>query len=283
MELGVKYSKGRLASNINAYRTGWENKAINRFYSVSNLWQDPNLSVYADTATTAGRETILLLAQDDRLLQDVDWGTEASLIEQADRNLGYNLLNADAVHSGVEWDFAYDVTNKLDVKGSSPGATGGGRATARRPDQHRQRVHHPHRQRRRGRHPREPQRVKVGGDTYRSAPPSATAQAGRTSPYGHLVLAALRQLLPRRRGHRGQDVWVTPGYNLINFNAGTTFDVSDDALLRLRLSVTNVLDELFIADAHNNSQYAPTPTVPRGAAQPSLRRPAPHDPRERGA
>ena len=118
VELGVKYAKGRFASNMNAYRTGWENKAINRFYSVSNLWQDPNLSVYADTATTAGRETILLLAQDDRLLEDVDWGTEAStLIEQADRNLGYNLLNADAVHSGVEWDFAYDVTNTLDVQG----------------------------------------------------------------------------------------------------------------------------------------------------------------------
>ena len=58
VELGVKYAKDRFASNINAYRTGWENKAINRFYSVSGLWQDANLSVYSDTTTTAGRENL---------------------------------------------------------------------------------------------------------------------------------------------------------------------------------------------------------------------------------
>ena len=38
------------------------------------------------------------------------------------------------------------------------------------------------------------------------------------------------------------------------------------ALLRLRLSVTNVLDELFIADARNNSQYAPNPYGPDGGS-----------------
>jgi len=56
-----------------------------------------------------------------------------------------------------------------------------------------------------------------------------------------------------------KDVWVTPAYALLNVNAGTTFKVSDNALLRLRLSVTNVLDKLYIADATNNSQYAPNP------------------------
>ena len=63
-----------------------------------------------------------------------------------------------------------------------------------------------------------------------------------------------------------KDVWVTPGYNLINFNAGTSFDISNNALLRLRLSVTNLLDELFIADARNNSQYAPNPYGPQGSS-----------------
>jgi outer membrane receptor for Fe3+-dicitrate len=56
-----------------------------------------------------------------------------------------------------------------------------------------------------------------------------------------------------------KDVWVTPAYALLNVNAGTTFEVSDNALLRLRVSVTNVLDKLYIADATNNSQYAPNP------------------------
>jgi len=274
VELGVKYSKGRLASNINAYRTGWENKAINRFYSVSNLWQDPNLSVYADTATTAGRETILLLAQDDRLLEDVDWGTEAStLIEQADRNLGYNLLNADAVHSGVEWDFAYDVTNKLDVQGVF--SWGNWRWTSN-------------------------ERVDLINssdngfitrtDNGAVADTLVNLNGVKVGDAAQRQISAAISYRPKRGTYfsvrstwfwqhyanfspgdvitegEPKDVWVTPGYNLINFNAGTTFDVSDDALLRLRLSVTNVLDELFIADARNNSQYAPYPYGPEGGS-----------------
>ena len=31
VEAGVKYAKGNFASNINAYRTAWENKPVNRF------------------------------------------------------------------------------------------------------------------------------------------------------------------------------------------------------------------------------------------------------------
>ena len=54
VEVGVKYARGNFASNVNAYRTGWENKPVNRFYGVSGLWQDPTLSVYADTSTVAG-------------------------------------------------------------------------------------------------------------------------------------------------------------------------------------------------------------------------------------
>ena len=47
---------------------------------------------------------------------------------------------------------------------------------------------------------------------------------------------------------------------LLNLNAGTTFDVSENALLRVRrLSVTNALNALYVSDATNNSQYAPNP------------------------
>ena len=53
-----------------------------------------------------------------------------------------------------------------------------------------------------------------------------------------------------------KDVWVTPAYSLLNMNMGTTFDVSDNARLRVRLSVTNALNALYVSDATNNSQYA---------------------------
>lgn len=274
VELGVKYAKGRFASNLNAYRTGWENKAINRFYSVSGLWQDPNLSVYSDTTTTAGRENLLLLAQDDRAIEDVDWGTEAStLVEQADRNLGYNLLNADAVHSGVEWDFAYDVTDKFDVQGVF--SWGNWRWTSN-------------------------ERVDLINssdngfitrtDNGAVADTLVNLNGVKVGDAAQRQVSAAISYRPKRGTYfslrstwfwqhysnfspgdvitegEPRDVWVTPGYNLINLNAGTVFDVSDNALLRLRLSVTNLLDELYIADARNNSQYAPNPYGPDGGS-----------------
>ena len=274
VEVGLKYAKDRFASNINAYRTGWENKAINRFYSVSGLWQDDNLSVYSDTSTTAGQQDLLVLAQDDRLIEDVDWANEAStIVEQADRNLGYNLLNADAVHSGVEWDFAYDVSSKLDVQGVF--SWGNWRWTSN-------------------------ERVDLinnadngfitRNDNGARADTLVNLNGVKVGDAAQRQISAAVSYRPKRGTYfsvrstwfwqhyadfspgdvitegEPKDVWVTPGYNLINFNAGTSFDISDNALLRLRLSVTNLLDELFIADARNNSQYAPNPYGPQGGS-----------------
>ena len=99
-EVGLKYAKGNFASNINAYRTGWENKAVNRFYGLSGLWKDSDLSVYCDTSTVAGREAMIALAESNESVEE--WSEiSASVIEDVDRSLGYNLFNADAVHSGV--------------------------------------------------------------------------------------------------------------------------------------------------------------------------------------
>ena len=267
IEVGFKYAKGKLASNINAYRTGWENKPVNRFYSVSGLWQDVNLSVYADTSTTAGRQAMLALAEDDRNIQDVDWGVEAgNILENVDRNLGYNLLNADAVHSGVEWDFAYEPSPKWDLQGVV--SAGNWRWTSN-------------------------ERVEL----VNSATNAFVTRVADGSVADTLVNldgvkvgdAAQRQISssvsyrPKRGSYvsvrstwfwqhyanfspgdvitegEPKDVWVTPAYSLLDVNAGTSFDVSDNALLRLRLSVTNALDVLYVSDATNNSQYAPNP------------------------
>lgn len=267
VEFGVKYAKGRFASNINAYRTGWENKAVNRFYSVSGLWNDPNLSVYADTSSVEGRQDLLILAEDDRDIEDVDWATESGIIiENVDRNLGYNLLNADAVHAGVEWDFAYDVTDKLDVQGVF--SAGNWQWTSN-------------------------ERVElVNSNTNGFITRTATGAIADTlvnldgvkvGDAAQRQISAALSYRPKRGTYisirstwfwqhfanfspgdvitegEPKDVWVTPAYSLLNINAGTSFDVSDNALLRVRLSITNALDQLYIADATNNSQYAPNP------------------------
>lgn len=265
VEAGVKYAKGKFASNLNAYRTGWENKPVNRFYGVSGLWQDPNLSVYADTSTVAGREALIALAESDASAEE--WGAvAASVIDDVDRNLGYNLLNADAVHSGIEWDFAYDPTSKLNVQGVV--SAGNWRWTSN-------------------------ERVDLVNRTT-NAFLTRVSDGGIADTLVNLDGVKVGDAAQRQismavsyRPQRGmyfsvrntwfwqhyanfspgdvitegdpKDVWVTPGYALLNFNAGTKFDVSDNALLRLRLSVTNALDALYVSDATNNSQYAPNP------------------------
>ncbi len=274
VEVGLKYAKDRFASNINAYRTGWENKAINRFYSVSGLWQDDNLSVYSDTSTTAGQQDLLILAQDDRLIEDVDWANEAStIVEQADRNLGYNLLNADAVHSGVEWDFAYDVSSKFDVQGVF--SWGNWRWTSNERVDLINNADNGFITRNDNGARADTlvnlNGVKVGDAAQRQISASVSYRPKRGTYFSVRSTWFWQHYADFSPGDvitegEPKDVWVTPGYNLINFNAGTSFDISNNALLRLRLSVTNLLDELFIADARNNSQYAPNPYGPQGSS-----------------
>jgi len=272
IELGLKYARGNFASNINAYRTGWENKAVNRFYGVSGLWNDPTLSVYADTSTVAGREALIALTEGSG--DASEWGVIGpSVIEDADRALGYNLLNADAVHSGVEWDFAYDATSKLDVQGVV--SAGNWRWTSN------ERVDLVNRTTNtfvtriadgsiadtlvnlNG--------VKVGDAAQRQVslavsyrPKYGTYFSIRNTWFWqHYANFSPGDVITEGEP---KDVWVTPGYSLLNVNAGTSFDLSPTALLRLRLSVTNVLNALYVSDANNNSQYANNKYGPEGGS-----------------
>jgi outer membrane cobalamin receptor len=265
VEAGVKYSRGKFASNVNAYRTGWENKPVNRFYGVSGLWQDPTLSVYADTSTVAGREAMIALAESN--VSAEEWNqVAASVIDDVDRNLGYNLLNADAVHSGVEWDFAYDPTAKLNVQGVV--SAGNWRWTSN------ERVDLINRTTN-GFITRVANGsiadtlvnldgVKVGDAAQRQISLAVSYRPKRGTYFSSRITRFWQHYANFSPGDvitegEPKDVWVTPAYALLNFNAGTTFDVSQNALLRVRLSVTNALNTLYVSDATNNSQYAPNP------------------------
>ena len=265
VEAGVKFSKGKFASNLNAYRTGWENKPVNRFYGVSGLWNDPTLSVYADTSTVAGREAIIALAESNASSEE--WNAVAlSVIDDVDRNLGYNLLNADAVHSGIEWDFAYDPTAKFNVQGVV--SAGNWRWTSNERVDLVNRTTNAFVTRVADQSIADTlvnlDGVKVGDAAQRQISLAASFRPKRGTYFSirntwfwqHYARFSPGDVITEGEP---KDVWITPGYALLNFNAGTSFDVSDNALLRLRLSVTNALDVLYVSDATNNSQYAPNP------------------------
>ncbi len=265
VEAGVKFSKGKFAANVNAYRTGWENKPVNRFYGVSGLWNDPTLSVYADTSTVAGREAMIALAESNASAEE--WNAVAlSVIDDVDRNLGYNLLNADAVHSGIEWDFAYDPTAKFNVQGVV--SAGNWRWTSNERVDLVNRTTNAFVRRVADQSIADTlvnlDGVKVGDAAQRQISLAASYRPKRGTYFSirnTLFWQHYARFSPGDVITEGEpkDVWVTPGYALLNFNAGTSFDVSDNALLRLRLSVTNALDVLYVSDATNNSQYAPNP------------------------
>ena len=265
VEAGVKFSKGKFASNVNAYRTGWENKPVNRFYGVSGLWNDPTLSVYADTSTVAGREAMIALAESNASAEE--WNAVAlSVIDDVDRNLGYNLLNADAVHSGIEWDFAYDPTAKFNVQGVV--SAGNWRWTSNERVDLVNRTTNAFVTRVADQSIADTlvnlDGVKVGDAAQRQISLAASFRPKRGTYFSirntwfwqHYARFSPGDVITEGEP---KDVWITPGYALLNFNAGTTFDVSNNALLRLRLSVTNALDILYVSDATNNSQYAPNP------------------------
>ncbi len=53
----------------------------------------------------------------------------------------------------------------------------------------------------------------------------------------------------------GRESWKIPAYQLVDLHCGYKFKLSDKNKLDIRLSVLNVLDEIYISDAQNNDPY----------------------------
>ena len=53
----------------------------------------------------------------------------------------------------------------------------------------------------------------------------------------------------------GRESWVIPAYQIFDLHAGYKFKLSDKNKLDIRLSVLNLLDEMYISDAKNNDPY----------------------------
>ena len=53
----------------------------------------------------------------------------------------------------------------------------------------------------------------------------------------------------------GRESWKIPSYYLIDLHAGYKFKIFNKNQLALKLSVINLLDEIYISDAQNNDSY----------------------------
>ena len=53
----------------------------------------------------------------------------------------------------------------------------------------------------------------------------------------------------------GRESWILPSYNLIDLHAGYKFSLWNKSKLDLKLSILNLFDEIYISDAQNNDPY----------------------------
>ena len=53
----------------------------------------------------------------------------------------------------------------------------------------------------------------------------------------------------------GRESWKIPAYNLIDLHAGYKFKITDRTKIALKFSILNLLDEMYISDAQNNDPY----------------------------
>ena len=231
----------RFASNLNVYRTGWENRPVNRFRSYDALTKNPIYSSF-----------------------------DESVDEERAKDFGYNLLAVDALHSGLEIDFSYEPMPKWDFEGI---LSFGNWRWANDPvveffD-------------RRENTPVEfvdPQTGQPTGqqafDTLRidglPVGNAAQTQLGMGLTFRPIPGSYMRIRLTQfsdqwadyapndafeSDGIDPRDPWKMPDYKLIDFMAGARIGISENADVTLRLMVTNVLNQRFITDARGNDNF----------------------------
>lgn len=67
----------------------------------------------------------------------------------------------------------------------------------------------------------------------------------------------------------GRDPWQIPAYGMVDLHAGFNFDL-DGMRVNARLSIFNALDAVFVSDAQNNDSFLPAPTSNWDAASASV-------------
>ena len=235
IELGATFSTPKFMSRLNVYRTGWENRPVNRFRSLARLTTDPIYSSYNP---------------------DID--------EEEAQNFGYNLLAVDALHKGIELDMSYEPNSKWDIEGLV--SIGDWRWANDPVVEFYNRLDNSF--------VRFEDTGEIAFDTLQ-IDGLPVGNAAQTQVGGSLTFRPARGSYLRARytsfsrqwsdyspndalgteDVQSRDPWAMPAYGLLDFMAGTRVTVSDDCNVILRLAVTNVLNERYISDGRGNDDY----------------------------
>jgi iron complex outermembrane receptor protein len=224
VELGYNYHSPRFTANANIYYTKWINRPTYPIYSY--YYPDPEdpeyrIRVYA------------------------------------------NIPGMNALHKGVEIDFIYKILSNLDAEGLfSLGdwkwdsyITGLQFLNSETNEKVDKVVDFDAR----GIHVGDAAQFQLGG-SIRYEPTKGLYLNGRITHFGKYYSQFSPENTTDANG-KVVDSWKMPPYQMVDFNAGYRFSFPDFEKIRLsiRLSILNVLNTKYIADATNNDPYSPLP------------------------
>ena len=224
IEGGYNYHSPRFTANVNAYYTKWINKPTYPIYSY--YYPDP---------------------------------------EDPDRRIRVfaNIPGMDALHKGVEFDFIYKVLSILDVEGL---VSFGDWKWDKKIEglqffdsQTHEQVDKTIDFDARGIHVGDAAQFQVGG-SVRLEPLKGLYLNGRITHFGKYYSEFSPESTTDADGNP-VDSWKIPDYRMVDFHTGYRFSIKPLEKVRfsLRLSVLNVLNAMYIADATNNDPYHPLP------------------------
>lgn len=228
-ELGLSWRSKTIASNINAYYTKWQNRPVNRTVTVDHP-QPP-----------------------------IDFNEEEDAVSAL-------IKSMDALHYGVEWDFAWNITSKvtlegvvsvgdwtwtseeeaniLDVDGQLVRDTLSGSPLTILADP-------------RGVHVGNAAQFQTGGSVQYDF-----LKAGYIQVRGTYFGRHFANFNPESTtgDNAGRESWRVPNYFLLDLNVGYTIK-GDKLNWNIRTSINNVLNQTYISDAQNNDSFQDGPTL----------------------
>ncbi|MFT5246011.1 MAG: iron complex outermembrane receptor protein [Litorivivens sp.] len=221
-EIGLSWRKKSFASNVNGYYTEWNNRPVNAQTPIAH--PQPPADLDQDARFTAF------------------------------------IKSMDALHYGVEWDFAWNVTSKLTVEGilSVGDWTWTSQEEASILDEDGQLVldtldntpltilADP-----RGVHVGNAAQFQTGGSIQYNFLKSGYIQARGTYFGRHFA-----DFNPESTtgDNAGRESWRVPNYFLLDLNLGYTIK-GDKLNWNIRTSINNVLNQTYISDATNNATF----------------------------
>jgi hypothetical protein len=224
LEVGYNYHSSRFTANTNIYFTRWINKPTESIYSY--YYPDPEDPEY--------------------------------------RIRVYALVpGMDAFHKGVEIDFVYKILHNLDAEGlfslgdwKWDSYIKGLQYLSIETNQPVDKVVDFDA---RGIHVGDAAQFQLGGN-IRYEPFKGFYLNGRITHFGKYYSQFSPENTTDENG-KVVDSWKIPPYQMVDFNTGYRFSFQDFDMIRLsiRLSVLNVLNTKYIADATNNDTYNPLP------------------------